>query len=100
MNLRELEASDMLDVVHVFFEEDMIPSWEQDSEVKSAARSSIYRELYGTTYNYATSSSTGQSSSGQGPNIYDEPIGGGIKPFIPPTNPEELSSILGAPMGE
>lgn len=91
----------MLDVIHVLFEEDMIPTWEQGPEVKSAARSSIYRELYGTEYKYASSSSANYSGgSNSGRNIYEEPVGGGVKPYIPPTNPEDLSSILGAPMGE
>ena len=90
----------MLDVIHVFFEEDMIPNWEHATEVKSTARSSIYRELYGTTYKYASSKTTTQSGGIQEQSIYDEPSGGGIKPYIPPTNPEDLSSILGAPMGE
>lgn len=90
----------MLDVIHVFFEEDMIPSWENDTEVKNTARSSIYRELYGTTYKYGSSSSSSNTNGIQGQSIYDEPTNGGVKPYIPPTSPEDLSSILGTPMGE
>lgn len=90
----------MLDVIHVFFEEDMIPDWENATEVKNTARSSIYRELYGTTYKYGSSSSSSNTNGIQGQSIYDEPTNGEVKPYIPPTNPEDLSSILGAPMGE
>ena len=88
----------MLDVIHVFVEEDMIPTWEHGAEIKTAARSSIYRELYDTTYKYGTSSD--QSSSGSERNLYSEPMQGEIKPYIPPTDPENLTAILGGPMGE
>lgn len=93
----------MLDVIHVFFEEDMIPTWEQSAESKDTIRKSIYSNLYGTEYKYSISagrSATFDTFSGD----YDDDIGydappGTVKPFIPATPVEELDSILGGPMG-
>ena len=89
----------MLDVIHVFFEEDMIPTWEHGTESKDSIRKSIYRTLYGTEYKYAATTSRKSSfGSESGESIYDAPEGT-VKPYIPPTPVEELDSILGGPMG-
>ncbi|TXH11860.1 MAG: hypothetical protein E6R04_00045 [Spirochaetes bacterium] len=93
----------MLDVIHVFFEEDMMPTWEQSTEAKSALRKAMYTEMYGVEYKYGYTSEQGRSSDWNGsvgPNLYDAPPDGSIKPYIPPSSPEELSAILGTPMGE
>lgn len=93
----------MLDVIHVFFEEDMLPSWEQGAQVKSAVRKSIYSSMYGTEYKYVLETERTNSFTADGvgsPTLYDEVPEGVVKPYFPPSSEDELSSILGAPMGE
>lgn len=98
----------MLDVVHVFFEEDILPRWEQDTEVKDKMRETIYRDLYKTEYQYGHSSSQGRNAQwdfdgpppAADPSMYDAPTDGSIKPYFPASTEEELFDILGTPMGE
>jgi hypothetical protein len=97
-----METSDMLDVIHVFFEEDMLPTWEHGPEVKSKMRTSLYRSMYGTEYKYGFSSSQGRNAEWD----YSDPSDTGnpdtkvVKPYIPPSTEEELRDILGPAMGE
>jgi hypothetical protein len=54
--------SDMLDVLHYFFEEDALWSTTAEhSEAKDAIRSQVYETLYKTTYNYSSSKSRTQN---------------------------------------
>lgn len=106
-----MEASEMLDVLHALFEDDVTPTWEQDSEIKDKVRQSIYKTMYGRNYKYGASSEQGRNSEwefGGTPtaapmptdSIYTEPTDGSIKPFIPPTDDGELFDIVGPPLGE
>lgn len=94
----------MLDVIHVLFERDTLPTWEQDIDIKNQVRQSIYQQMYGENYKYGHSSSQGRSSEWDtadgSPDMYGAPAEGVIKPYIPPTDPDELFDILGTPMGE
>lgn len=100
----------MLDVIHVLFEDDALPKWEQDTEIKDKVRQSIYRTMYGHDYRYGQGSEHGRNAEwefGGTPThapefdgIYAEPTDGAIKPFIPPTNEDELFDIVGPAMGE
>lgn len=98
----------MLDLLHYYFEDDMLPRWEQDSDIKSKVRSIVYREMYKREYKYGITdeidrhSEWGTDVNGGGPpsGIYSAPMDGSIKPYIPPTSQEELFSILEPPMGQ
>jgi hypothetical protein len=101
-----MEASEMCDVLHYYFESDTAPTWEHGTEVKDNMRTTLYRDLYGKEYKYAVSSSVPRSASwdGAGPppaesSIYDA-AEGEIKPYFPASTEEELFDILGAPLGE
>jgi hypothetical protein len=85
-----MDMEDMLDVIHYFFEEDIIPVFiEKPQETKSNVRSRIYETLYDRPYaNMVTASSTD-----------DIVPTDALKPYIPPTNPEDFDKVLGAPMG-
>ena len=119
VNLEELEVSDMLDVIHYMFEEDMrIPSAEV-AEAISKSRSILYRELYGREYEYAVG--TNKMFAGEGIDAplehssYNDddispfdPTWGtratAAKPFIPATdfNPDAVNpfgTTLDAPLG-
>jgi hypothetical protein len=55
LQLSSMELADMLDVIHVIFEDDMtsVASAEQ-VDVKEKVREIIYRDFYETTYKYKT----------------------------------------------
>lgn len=98
INLKEMDMSDMLDVIHFFFEEDSRYLSQEEVESVSATRTQLYETLYGTTYNYKVKarSNTGSVSTGI-PDI-DE-----VKPYIPPTEFDPGSSnpfgnLLEAPL--
>jgi hypothetical protein len=94
LQLTGMESSDMLDVVHYLFEEDMRYSTGEEAEAVSKTRETFYRDLYGYDYKYVYNSpkqnSNRKASSAGGfdfdditpydPNIKQKP-----KPFIPAT---------------
>ena len=91
---------DMLDVVHVLFEEDATPLWEEHQKAKSHLRSSIYQQLYGQEYRYRVREGSASSEPMSSPEMMDlPPEQMPVKPYIPPTDPEDLESVLGAPAG-
>lgn len=86
-----MDMSDMLDVIHYMFEEDIVPAFvENPQEVKSKVRSSIYQTLYERPYKNTVSTSSSDEFSEQS---YE------TKPYIPPTDPSDFDKVLGAPMG-
>lgn len=85
-----MDMSPMLDVIHYFFEEDLVPQFvEKPQEAKSKLRSSLYETLYDRPY---ASAVTGSDDDVE----YDTTA---VKPYIPPTDPESFDKVLGAPMG-
>lgn len=90
----------MLDVIHFFFEEDSRFSSAEEAEAVSALRTSVYRDLYGTFYQYgAPKSKNNQVAAGSYSDFLDE-----TKPYIPPTdfNPERANpfgDLLDSPIG-
>lgn len=92
----------MLDVIHVIFEDDLIPRWEQDTEVKSKMRSVLYREMYKREYKYGISDPHERHADWDTPSssMFEAPPDGSIKPYIPPTPQEEFQNILDSPMGQ
>lgn len=91
--------SDMLDIVHFFFEEDSRYQSQEEVESVSAVRSQIYETLYGVPYRYKAKSSgkTKSNTTSDFPDV-DE-----VKPYIPPTefDPESsnpFGSSLEAPL--
>lgn len=79
---------DMLDVIHYFFEEDMNYTSSEQAEARSKTRTSLYADLYGTTYKYAMK--TSNSTSQMKPEDYeteDGPSMADIKPFDPKQEP-------------
>jgi len=52
LKLGEMEASDMIDVLHYFFEDDMNFSTAEQAEARDKTRAAIYSELYSSTYKY------------------------------------------------
>lgn len=80
--------SQMLDVVHYFFEQDSRFSTAEEAEAVSEFRATIYGLLYGTTYKYRRKSAQG----GAGGTASSD----GVKPYIPPT---DFDPDMGLPFG-
>ena len=115
MQLSRMEASDMLDVLHYYFEEDMTFTSEEQMKSQSKSRETIYESLYNREYKYkyVDKSANGRTYIEEPLDGVDEdepplkpfdPMGGPPKPFIPPTemNPDAalpFGSVLDAPMG-
>ena len=113
MLLADLSMSDMLDVLHFFFEEDQLASsTAEHAEAKSAVRESIYSNLYKTTYAYSYKSTrqTGISEADypleeEAPTPVDPfAKSNAVKPFTPATDFNPSSSrpfgrAIDAPLG-
>lgn len=91
----------MLDVVHVMFEEDLVPQFESQLEARSSVRTQIYSQLYGQDYKYKIKAqgSTQQEALGLDPDLTLPEEMLETKPYIPPTDPDDLPGILDAPLG-
>jgi hypothetical protein len=100
LSLAEMELSNMLDVLHFFFEEDSRFVSAEEAEAVSALRSSLYKDLYGVKYRYgASKTKNNQMSANDYPDFLDE-----TKPYIPPTEfdpdrADPFGGLLDAPIG-
>jgi len=122
LRLAEMDAVEMLDILHFMFEEDLDCSSAEQAEAKSNARTVVYESLYNKPYKYKVKgSSTGSSSNGytyaNGSTIPSDGFYGGTeitefdptvpkvtKPYTPPTefNPDSslpYGNTLDAPLG-
>lgn len=74
-----MEMSNMLDVIHFFFEEDHRYQTSEEAQSVSSLRSSIYETIYKTNYKYKIDINSGSPKSNFS---YDANV---TKPYIPPT---------------
>jgi hypothetical protein len=84
LQLVDMPASDMLDVIHFFFEQDMDVTTAEQQEAKSQTRTSLYQDMYGRTYKYGYKKKNSNSSGSVNPDDYeteDGPDMADIKPF-------------------
>jgi hypothetical protein len=112
-----MEASEMVDVLHYYFEEDLSVSTAEQQQARSESRSVVYRTLYGKPYKYATPNSGGTSMySADGSKLPDdgfysdlsifdpsEDVKKPVKPFVPATDmdadsPLPFGKVLDAPL--
>jgi hypothetical protein len=77
-----MEASDMLDVVHYFLDEDMRYSTLEELKIHGHVRKTIFGDFYGTEYRYAMSDDSSESSDSEF-----------VKPYIPPTEVDPDSHV-------
>ena len=106
--------SDMLDVLHYYFEEDALwSSTAEHAEAKDAVRSQVYAELYNKTYNYGGTKTKQFDIDEIGPPLGDDEIpvpvdpfarSNSVKPYTPATNfdPDShrpFGQVLDAPLG-
>jgi hypothetical protein len=106
-----MEASDMLDVIHFFFEEDIKASSKEEHDSVTAVRNTLYSTFYGVEYKYggSSSNSTGRAYVSNSNYDFDDGLSEfspakAKKPYIPPTNvnPDSylpFGDVLDAPLG-
>ena len=97
LHLASMEASDMLDVLHFLFEEDLRVSSAEEMKSVEESRKLIYSTLYNRTYKYSSNKSKGSTTSSNmddfGPVSPFTPSS--PKPYIPPTDFDPNSGIPG-----
>jgi hypothetical protein len=90
ISLGELSASDMVDVLHYLFEEDMNYVSAEQAEAKSKTRENLYSTMYNMTYKYAYKSNNTNKNEFIDPDTIpteDGPTLDDIKPFNPKEQP-------------
>lgn len=112
LSLKEMNSSEMVDVIHYFFEDDFNVGSGETLEAISEMRKVVYETLYNTPYNYAIKTSNKDSfTASKGP--YDtsfndltpfDPASQPTKPYVPPTefqedSPLPFGSALDGPLG-
>jgi hypothetical protein len=79
VDLLSLDASDMLDVIHYLFEEDIMVSSEEEEQFKSDTREALYNVFYEKPYKYKTKkSSSANNVFGADGEMYED-----LQPFDP-----------------
>lgn len=76
----ELDSVDLIDYLHYLFEEDMRATSAEEIEARGQVRSTLYSQLYGTTYKYATGKKQVQQLDIDAP-LDDDEIPVPIDPF-------------------
>jgi hypothetical protein len=92
IRIEELNASDMLDVIHYFFEESVNFSTEEQSKAVDAVRTQLYQDLYGREYRYSNKSSKPGFNTAGGGFDFDEPEDADQPEEIKPFNPRAVST--------
>ena len=94
INLKELEVSDMLDVLHYLFEEDAIVTSEAEFDTKNSVRDVVYESIYNRQFAYSMKKSKDFNETNN--DYLSEPFDAEgnyipsktnyVKPYVPPTN--------------
>jgi hypothetical protein len=112
LRLAEMDSAEMLDVVHVIFEEDYTNATSGEQvDAKNKIRKIIYKEFYEKNYEYNSSSKTDYSDLEPEESGYDysdvvpfDPAKAETKPFVPSTDFDADAALpfgktLDAPLG-
>jgi len=102
----------MIDVLHFYFEEDLMVDSKEEVENKNRVRSLIYRDMYNKAYKYGNSTSGGSYNYstasdgylGEEDDAVEDPVKPPQKSYIPPTDfnpdsPVPFGKDLDAPLG-
>jgi len=109
LNLKEMDYSDMLDVIHYLFEEDSTFTTSEHLETREGVRKKLYAELYEREYKYFRGKPSSSSASDFDDNSFEDltpvdPIKPPTKGYVPPTDfdasrPNPFGGVLDAPLG-
>ena len=113
LNLKEMDASDMLDVIHFFFEEDMNFASKEEADARSNSREIIYQDFYDYSYRYGSSNRSSNAGAQERRYIEEDieeseesvvpfdPLKGPTKAFVPATPVDaSMSKPFGAVLDE
>lgn len=97
IDLLEMDAADMVDVIHYFFDEDFRYGSIESAHLHGKFRQYVYKDMYEQEYRYAIKADDGSEIK-----VSDD--GTEIKPFIPPTEFDgdtglPMTNLLDAPLG-
>jgi hypothetical protein len=116
LNLASMEASDMLDVIHYFYDDDNRYNGYDEAKIVSGFRDAVYRIMYKTDYSFKMDDDESEvknfddlefddsgSMEKEEPVVPFNPRASNVKPYTPPTEFKEDSSkpfgsILDAPL--
>jgi hypothetical protein len=88
-----MEASDMLDVIHFYLEEDFSTPSIEASKLKSATREHFYRELYGFEYKFPIKDEKSRARNFDVENLpWDNEDQNGPDEEIKPFNPKKRTA--------
>jgi hypothetical protein len=110
LQISELSSSEMLDVIHVLFEEDFTSAVSGEHiDAKNKIRKIMYKEFYDKTYTYGGSSNDYSDGFQNDPMDYSDvtpfdPKKAAVKPFVPATDinensPKPFGKVLDGPLG-
>jgi hypothetical protein len=108
INLKEMEVSDMLDVVHYIFEEDSTFVSQEQFQSRDSFRVKMYRDLYERSYNYSRVPKKSNGITDFDEDFEDmtpvDPLKPPTKGYVPPTDfdasrPNPFGGVLDAPIG-
>jgi hypothetical protein len=103
-----MELSDMLDVIHYFYEDDLNYASVEQAQMADARRVTVFKQLYNIDYKYASDELKNRTAAASSNFDFDDlapfdPTNVETKPFVPATDMNENSStpfgdILDAPI--
>lgn len=110
VKLAEMDAADMLDVIHFLYEEDMAYSTPEEQQYADHRRVSIWNSLYKIPYKYSATKENADIFSGlsDSDDIDFTPFSASrsntVKPYFPPTDfsaedGDPFGGVLDAPIG-
>jgi hypothetical protein len=110
LQISELSSSEMLDVIHVLFEEDYTSAVSGEQvDAKNKIRKIMYKEFYDKTYMHGGSSNDySEEPLGAQVDYSDvtpfDPKKAAVKPFVPATDinensPKPFGKVLDGPLG-
>ena len=91
VNLKEMEAIDMLDVLHYLFESDSIILSQEEFDSKQKVREIIYPMIYNEKYAYNKQNTTpnydfDNMEISEDDTDFSVTTSNSVKPYMPPTN--------------
>jgi len=106
VRLEELDAADMLDVIHYIYEEDMNYLSQEQAQMVENRRVAIWNTLYGYPYRYTVFKKSNEFGDGDIEDFtpFDPTQKGNVKPYIPPTefsgdDNDPFGGLLDSPIG-
>lgn len=106
VRLAEMDAADMLDVIHYIYEEDMNYVSHDQAQMVENRRLAIWNTLYGIPYRYTTFKKGNEFDVEDIDDFtpFDPTQRNTVKPYFPPTDfsgddGDPFDGVLDAPMG-